>query len=151
MRYPLADPVGRPENVAAVALVEHLDGCRRRDAEIRRLPALAREPIESRPGELDEIGRRCLPASEAEQYRPRPQTVRRVALDEPLALERADEAGGRALRKPGELSELADGRRVVLLDDQHEQLGATLDRPRSGRRRHESRASLIEWNSRPIP
>jgi len=50
------------------------------------------------------------------------------ALDEPLALERREEPGGRALGQPCAGGELADGRRVHRFDDAAEQLRRAIDR-----------------------
>ena len=123
----------------AVALVEHLDGSRGRDAEVRRLAADPGEALESAPGELDEIVPRGLPAGVAQQHGPGLDgPASRIALDEPLALERPDETRRRALRQTGELGELPHGRRFAFLDDVHEQLGAALDRLGSGVHGHGS-------------
>ena len=79
--------------MTTVSLVQHLDGGRCGNTEVRRLAAETGEPCERAPGELDEVGPGGLPASEAEQHRPRlDRPAGRIALDEPLALERADEA-----------------------------------------------------------
>ena len=89
--------------------------------------------------ELDEIGPERLPAGVAQKDGAGlERAASRIALDEPLALERPDEARGRALRQARELRELADGRRLVLLDDVHEQLRCALDRLGSGLRDHEA-------------
>ena len=100
-------------------------------------PLDAREPLERLARELDEIGPRRLPVRVAKEHRPgADRAARRIALHEPLALERADEPRGRALRQPRQLGELADGRRVLLLDHVDEQLRGSVDRLGSGARRH---------------
>ena len=106
-------------------------------------PRLAVSPLarasrsSASPRELDEIGTRRLPVRVAKEHRPRAdRAARRIALHEPLALERTDEPRGRALRQPRQLGELADGRRVFLLDHVDEQLRGSVDRLGSGARRH---------------
>src|SRR4029079_13672712 len=104
-----ADPVRRAEEVPAVAVVAELDGGERRDADVDRLPARLREPVERLRGALDQLSVTRLATGVPLQARARhePRTAA-LAADEPLPLERTDEPGRRALRKPEARREPAD-------------------------------------------
>jgi len=148
----LTDPVGRTEDVTAIALIQHLDSGRSRDAEVRRFAAHAGEPLEGAPRELHEVEPGGLPARVTEEHRPGlERSAGRVALNEPLALERADEAGGRALRQTREMRELADRRCAVFFDDEHEQLRSALHRLCSRLTRHGNHPVPMIWNGRSTP
>src|SRR5206468_9317892 len=108
MRDTAADPVRDADEVLAVALVEVLGAERSGHGEVDRLAGPGGEPLQHRRSQLDE----ALPAVSVSESKENgtggePPAVRR-ALDEPTALERADEAGGRALRQAGVRGELAD-------------------------------------------
>ena len=126
-----ADPVRRAEEVAAVALGEQLDRARVGDSEVDRLAALAGEPVERLLGELDELRLTRLAAGVADENGAGSELARALALDQPLALERADEPGCRALRQAAPLGELADGRRLDRLEDLDEELRRAVDGLRS--------------------
>ena len=80
-------------------------------------------------GEVDEVGVGDAPAGQAEQDRTGPHSAPgAVALEEAAALERRDGTRDGALGKAATLRKLADARRAVALDDEHEKLGGTVDR-----------------------
>jgi hypothetical protein len=122
------DPVGDADDVRRVFLCEVLDAERPRHREIYRLARRVGEAAQRRRGELEECRGR-VSGREAEQDRPGMQPAALAeALDEPLALERREEPGGRALRQPGAGGELADRRRVDRFDDAAEKLRSAVDR-----------------------
>ncbi len=79
---------------------------------------------------------------EAEEYWAWTETPITRTLDEPLALERADEPRGRRLRQAGTVGELGDGERLVALDDPDQQFRRPVDRLGSRFGRHPP----ILWN-----
>ena len=96
------DPVRRAEEVAAVPLSEQLDAARCGNAEIDRLAAFPGKAFERVGRELDELRLACLATCVAHEHRSRPKLpAAGDALDQPLALEGAEEPRGRALGQPG--------------------------------------------------
>ena len=112
-RHAPADPARDADEVPRVALGEVLDAGRRRDREVDRLAGLAsasqRSALVRELGEV-RVGHAAL--REAQQHRPGAQAAA-DALDEPLPLERRDEARGRATsaaRPPSASSPTESGR-----------------------------------------
>ena len=116
----------------AVALVEHLGRLRGGDAEVDRLAARPGEPVEGAGRERDEVAARRLPAGVGAENGARREHAAGVAPDEPLPLERRDEARGGALRQATAIGELSHGRGLRGLDDVHEQLRRAVDRLGAG-------------------
>ena len=112
------------------------------DGEVDRLAGGVREPVQARPGQLDQaLG--AVARREAEQHGAGTETPAVAEpLDEPLPLERADEARRRAPWQTRAFCELVHAERLRRLDDTHEQLRRTVDRLCAALGRHRP----ILWN-----
>ena len=127
-RHRAPDPVGRADHVARVDLREMVRAQDGRHREVDRLAALGGQGAQHRMRELDEVGVVDAALREAQQRRARANgAAGRIALHEVVSLECGDDAGGRALGQIGEPRELAQGRRAVLVQHEHEQLRGALD------------------------
>ena len=122
-----ADPVRAADEMPGVLLREMLDAERGRYAEVDRLARQLRQLSQGRTSEVDQA-LAGVAVREAEEHRARRDTAVARSLHQSAALECADEAGGRALRQPGPLRQLADAHRTCRLDDADEQLGGAVDR-----------------------
>ena len=75
-----------------------------------------------------------LALGDPQDRRPRPQPpALAVLLDQPAALERADQARGGALGQPGRARQVGQRHRLLALEHAHEQVGAAVDRGRAVR------------------
>ena len=119
-----ADPVAGTEEVAALDLREVLDAERPRHGEVDRLAAGLRQRLEVRLRQL------LQPAAMGEAPQDRPgleAATPAVLLDQALALERAQEAAGRALGQRGVAGQVGQGARLFGFDHQREQLRGAVD------------------------
>ena len=130
---PASQPVGAPDEVAAVDLREVLDAERRRHRQVDGLAAGLAERLEDRGGQVDEVGVGHPAAGEPQQDRARPHLAAgAVAREEATALERRDGTGDGALGEAATLRELAHAGGAVALHHEHEELRGTINRLRSG-------------------
>jgi hypothetical protein len=118
--------------VRAVHLREVLDAGGGRHGEVHGLLARRGERMQGVLGELGEGGAQAVAVREAHDGGAGADlAARAAALDQAVASERTEQAGGRALGQAGGPAQLADGDLLGTLEDQRQELGRALDRLRT--------------------